>query len=420
MSDLLHQIQTLQFQDKNQAETLLLSFLREIFSAEVQTVELRPLAVSLNSFNGFMNLTDGSRYFFKTHTEPDGVISEYYNATQLADAGYPVIKPIFSSTEAGKQLLVYEVIYDQSVFDAAWTIESGDVELLRTLTIAQEKSDQQLYTLYLQSLAQQGAKDTVKAPIHQLFFHRLSGGRLHRFYGPLPDEPGEFPKIELPGGWYSMAQVRNIRWEINGQNYRETLDDLIKRALLLLQPLQNGPSIIGHGDAHNGNVFLRQHTQPPSLLYFDPAFAGRHHPLLDLTKPIFHNVFAMWMYFPQIKQAQTPITFRQIGNLWRLEYNYPLHSVRKMFLTSKVEHVLKPFLRELVQHKDLRHDWRAYFKAALFCCPFLTMNLTDKNKFSPEISLLGLAMAVEMGAESAGVRSYIDQVLDDVEVALGI
>ena len=30
------------------------------------------------------------------------------------------------------------------------------------------------------------------------------------------------------------------------------------------------------------------------------------------------------------------------------------------------------------------------------------MNLTDGGKFPPEISLLGLAMAVEMGAESSG------------------
>ena len=45
--DLLQRIQTLQFQDKSGAEKLLLSFMQEIFSSDVQTVELRPLAVSL-------------------------------------------------------------------------------------------------------------------------------------------------------------------------------------------------------------------------------------------------------------------------------------------------------------------------------------------------------------------------------------
>jgi hypothetical protein len=54
----------------------------------------------------------------------------------------------------------------------------------------------------------------------------------------------------------------------------------------------------------------------------------------------------------------------------------------------------------------------------LFCCPFLTLNLADEERFPPEIALLGLAMAVEMGAESAGERSLIDRTLDEVEAAL--
>src|SRR5690349_9113196 len=98
--DILYKIQTLQFHDKLSAERLLGTFIRDTFTLPVTTVELRPLAVSLNSFNGFLTLEDGKKLFFKTHAEPDSVISEYYNAQRLADAGYPIIQPIFSSTEA--------------------------------------------------------------------------------------------------------------------------------------------------------------------------------------------------------------------------------------------------------------------------------------------------------------------------------
>jgi len=42
------------------------------------------------------------------------------------------------------------------------------------------------------------------------------------------------------------------------------------------------------------------------------------------------------------------------------------------------------------------------------------MNLTDDTRFPPEISLMGLAMAIEMGAESKGKRSVIDMWLDYV------
>jgi hypothetical protein len=48
------------------------------------------------------------------------------------------------------------------------------------------------------------------------------------------------------------------------------------------------------------------------------------------------------------------------------------------------------------------------------------MNLADSGKFPPEISLLGLAMAVEMGSESQGQRSIIDRILDQVDSAINL
>lgn len=417
--NLLHRVQTLQFSDRLTAETILKSFLRETFDLEIVAVELRPLAVSLNSFNGFLTLTDGTRLFFKTHIEPDNVIGEYYNASRLASAGYPVIQPIFSSTESGKQILIYGVIDDPSVFDVAWQIENGDERRLSDLTKAQHDADDLLREFFIQTLAFQSADDAAQSPIHQLFCHRLMEGRLTRFYGALPGhDSGSEHRIHLPGGEFNMRVVRQAQWDINGQRYNQSLDDLIVNAIRLLNPNQDGLSIIGHGDAHNGNVFLQSHDGIPSLLYFDPAFAGRHDPLLDLVKPLFHNVFAMWMYFVQEKTAQTYISLNIQENVWHIDHDYILHSVRGMFLESKVERVLIPTLKLLKEKGYLRPDWRTYMKAALFCCPFLTMNLADANKFTPEISLLGLSMAVEMGAESSEKHSLIDQTLDEVAQAL--
>ncbi len=410
---LLQRIQTLQFSDKGAAEALLLSFIAETFPLQIEAVELRPQAVSLNSFNGFLTLRDGGRLFFKTHTEQDNVIDEYYNAAMLANAGYDVIQPIHSSTRAGQHLLIYEVIEDPSVFDVAWRIEGGDDTItLPGLTRAQQAADDDLLNCYLNTLEMQSASEAAKAPVHQLFYHRLTGGRLDRFYG------GD-SHILLPDGAHPMQRIRGMQWVINGQHYADTLEDIIVRATALLHPAQAGLSIIGHGDAHNGNVFYQQNLENgEKLLYFDPAFAGRHHPLLDLTKPLFHNVFAMWMYFPQIKRDQTEITVRHSDGTFHVAYDYHLPPMRHMFLRSKVDRVLIPILRELKQRRALRDDWRILLKAALFCCPFLTLNLADSDRFPPEISLLGLAMAVEMGAESTGKHSLIDSVLDEVDERL--
>ena len=52
---------------------------------------------------------------------------------------------------------------------------------------------------------------------------------------------------------------------------------------------------------------------------------------------------------------------------------------------------------------------------ALFCCPFLTMNLSDTNKFPPAITLLGLAMSVEMGSANLGTeKSLLDSEFESI------
>jgi hypothetical protein len=140
------------------------------------------------------------------------------------------------------------------------------------------------------------------------------------------------------------------------------------------------------------------------------------------VKPIFHNAFAMWMYYPDEKRATTAISFNPKDDVWVVDYDYDWHPVREMFLTSKFERTLKPLVNNLAERNQLPANWRIMLKSGLFCCPFLTLNLADEKRFPPEISLLGLSMALEMGLESgrsnAGDRSRIDRLLDDVEQSL--
>jgi hypothetical protein len=410
MGDTFQYIRELQFEDKGRAETLLLGFMQANYPFDIVSVELRPLAVSLNSFNGFLTLRDGTRLFFKTHTESDTLIHEYYNADLLANAGYPIIRPIYKSQEVGKQILIYNLIEDRSVFDIAWDLEND--QPAAAIEQAQYAADQLLYELYEKTLVHQSAEESARAPIHQLFSHRLTAGRLDRFYGPLTRLVLPAPRTDV----IRMSEVRQKRWVVNGQHYDETLDDLIRRAIDLLDPEQAGPAVVGHGDAHNGNVFFHPNNTPQKgeLVYFDPAFAGTHHPLLDLTKPLFHNVFAMWMYHPKEIKERTTVTLGEEGDTWHIDYDYRLPPIRQIFLDSKIKGLLQPTLKLLKDRGMLREDWRTFLKTALFCCPFLTMNLTDDVRFPPEISLLGLAMSIEMGGESKGKRSVIDTWLDYV------
>ncbi|MBX3080303.1 MAG: hypothetical protein KF716_01635 [Anaerolineae bacterium] len=390
----LHYIQQLQFTDRPAAEELTLAFVRATFlDLDVTQVQLRPLAVSLNSFNGLLTLRDGRQLFFKTHVEPGSIVQEYYNSTLLAEAGYPIIKPLYASTEYGKQFLIYEMIESLSVFDVAHALERGERHDLDALTSAQQTTDDLLWDIYASTLQPQSAEAAGQAPVHQLFYHRL-GTRYEQFYGA--------QSFMLPSANLAWDDLLSRRWIINGVAFEGTLASALDNARKVLCPERAGASIIGHGDAHNGNVFFT----PTGLLYFDPAFGGRHHPLLDLTKPLFHNVFATWMYHPLDVMNTLVLTWHDDGTTIHVEHNYQPSSVRHMFFESKVQRVLAP----LVAHTTIP-AWRDYLKASLLCCPLLTMNLSDRKRFPAEIALLGLCYAIEMGLPSLGSRTILDNAL---------
>jgi hypothetical protein len=404
--NLLQRIQSLQFQDRAAAERLLLDFVGETFpDLNAVGVELRPLAVSLNSFNGFLTLADGRRLFFKTHVEPGSVIHEYYNTTLLADAGYPIIRPLYASTEYGKQFLIYDVIESPSVFDVAHAIDLGERDDLPALTEAQNRADDDLLDIYLRTLEMQPAEEAGKAAVHQLFYHRL-GARYDQFY---VGKTVTFPGAQLP--W---EYILRRHWVINGVYYGATLGEAIERARTVIRPEQAGWSIIGHGDAHNGNVFFT----PGGLVYFDPAFGGRHHSLLDLTKPLFHNVFATWMYHPKEVAATLSTDWRDDGTTITVEHDHRPSACRRMFFHSKMDRVLKPLVAELYRRDGLASNWREYLKSALMCCPLLTMNLADSERFPPAIALLGLCYVVEMGLDSTHRRQVLDAELDIIDEVL--
>lgn len=398
----LYQIQTLQFTNLEAANEQMKTFLNKQLPFQVESVNIRPLAVSLNSINGILTTEDGKKLFFKTHVEPESIINEYYNSSILAEAGYPVIQPIFSSTEWGKQLLIYEFFEAPSLFNVAREIETGKRNDADSIIALQQKADSQLWQIYQNTLKILKAEEHAQAPIHQLFYHRLTGGRFSNFY--------EGKEIILPGYSISFEKLARMKWCINGVEFKDSLGELIQRARAILNPSRcDTPSIIGHGDAHNGNVFVEENR----LIYFDPAFAGRHSPFLDLTKPLFHNVFAIWMYFPNEVASTLSINLKIQGERIIVEHDFIPSKIRKEFLYSKIQFVLKPLLEELKSRGMLAEEWREYLKLALFCCPFLTMNLSDRKKFPPEIGLLGLALSVEMGSQGNS-KTLIDRELEAI------
>jgi hypothetical protein len=414
-------IQKKQFSDKAAAESMMLAFLQENEDPSITSVELTPKPESLNSINGFISYADGERFFFKTHVEENEQVSEYYNARKLADAGYPVITPRQITTRPGKQIVLYEIISYPTLFDLLKVEEdlllsgSPQSEQASLLHAAQARLDRDVCTIYGRTLAESSL--STDPPINQLFYHRLAeDGRLGLFY--------RGKSIQLKERPVSFNELSSLTWTINGVRYAQTLSEIIERSRRLLAP-RPGLVVIGHGDAHNGNIFVDLPNQ--KLNMFDPAFAGTHDPLLDLVKPLFHNIFARWMYFPEQVSGEFDLSYKISGGEIVLEHSFFPSRLRLDHLQVKKEHLLKPFLASLKERAragswGLAENWREYLRSALFCCPFLTVNLfappvaggTLAERYGLPVKLLGLSMAVAFGSTSHKGEDALSAVIDDL------
>ncbi|HLL79757.1 MAG TPA: HAD family hydrolase, partial [Ktedonobacteraceae bacterium] len=243
--DDLATIQRMQFSERDKAECLLRLWFARHMRLDTEQVTLTPKAVSLNSFNGFYRSL-GENYFFKTHVEEQGILEEYYHAELLHDAGYNIVRPLRTLHEGGQQMVIYPVVRWPVMFDLVRAVETGETAAsmgatIETLAAAEREEGARLLHIYRATLAHSTAEQHAQAPIHQLFWHRLMGGRLTSFYAG--------KQLPLPGNTSETLAFEDIaarRWIINGVEQRYTLGELIERAKIALHPNRATMTITGH------------------------------------------------------------------------------------------------------------------------------------------------------------------------------
>ncbi len=417
-----------------EAAPLIAEFARARLGLDCAKVTLRSDNYSLNSLHGVVELATpfaGEReLFFKYHQEEEEAkgVGEYYNSKLLEAAGLPVDVPLASRTEVGEQILFYKLRRSPRLADVCREIEAGGAppELEGQIVRAQEELDRQVGGKYLETLHLAAGAEAAGEALHQLFFHRLvdpgagrpfpPGGRWKAFY---LDGEFLFPGLDRPLTW---GEVSQLRWNVNGVSYQRTLGELFAESLTVLDPAclpAQTPAVVGHGDAHNANVWAETEADPPRLVMFDPAFAGRHLPaLLAEIKATFHNIFAHpeWLYYPEDAATRFSGSARLNGRTLEITHDWALTSLRRAFLETKTRLVWQPLLRALAQRDPAfaGSGWERYLRLALFCCPTLVMNLcAGAQRHNPISSLVGLSIAMMCGSEPEPGQS--DDVSDFLE-----
>ncbi len=435
-----------------QAQLLLVEFLTDLFPLKIASVQIRRDSLSLNSVNGFIYLrepdvkTGANELFFKFHHEEnEDVLKEYYNSQLLQDGGFPVEMPVYASQEVGKQVLLYQVKKAERLFDVCKRNEFSGAEFADVIK-AQEDFDDLSCARYLDSLHLAGQEELQEEPILQLFYNRLvddaalplplgegrgegslsNNGTIKRGETSLTPALSQRERGQFGGRFVQFYQdkdfifsectinfneLKNLKWRINGIEYKETLHEAFVKALNILSPKAHlsaenkYPALVAHGDAHNGNVWFNA-GNPPSLSLFDPAFAGLHIPaLLAEIKTTFHNIFAhpLWLYDSVEADKNLDVSLKIKDNYVEITHNWQLSPLREAFLTSKQERIWKPLLQKLKYENLLPENWQDYMRSALFCCPSLVMNLrsyagNNNNFHTQKTSALGLSISMMLSS----------------------
>lgn len=411
--------------DVASAEAIITGIIREVFHLEVASLVLSKDRYSLNSLNGLVRLLTGEELFFKFHHEEavEVTLEEFYRGEVLEAVGYPIDMPVLVSREVGKQLLLYRRRTGPRFSDVCDRLEEKSGDELEVALSAQRHLDEMTHALYVKTLHDASAAEVAAEPINQLFFHRLAsstergtlGARARRFFFGR--------EFRLPGATLEADALRSAKWVINGIEYQDSIGELLDRSLRVLEPhsLAGFGAVVAHGDAHNANVwFEANHDGPARLVFFDPAFAGKHIcALIADAKATFHNIFAhpCWLYNPSAvaERFKVEATFKR-GAI-EIHTDWDLTALRAAFLDIKASSLWAPLLLRLRGRGLLGDNWRETLRAALFCCPTLVMDLCagGAGGHTPESSALGLAVAVMVGSEPGrGGADRMSTFLDDI------
>ena len=402
-----------------EAAEVVARLLNEEFGLQAVNCAINSDIYSLNSLNSIFE-AGGEPLFFKFHQEENegAMAGEYYRARLLADAGLPVDLPLHASSELGRQILVYRRRADPRFADVLRKLDLADDADGRKIALAAELGlNARTMEVYRQTLHAITTAQSAAEPIHRLFHERLVtpgrpgalGGRFTSYY--------QHQAFALPGLTIGWDELKTLAFAVNGVRYDRTLGQLFDAAFVRLRPdqLADNGGVTAHGDAHNANVWFAG----GQLALFDPAFAGSHIPaLLAEVKTTFHNVFAhpLWLYEPAEATKRYSAATRRRGDTLHIEHDWRPGPVRLGLMQLKAEQIWKPLLALLAAQGLLPADWRRVVKLALFLCPTLVMNLragADGGAHNPVSSAIGLATAVEMGAEPERM-DVLSQMLDAV------
>lgn len=213
----------------------------------------------------------------------------------------------------------------------------------------------------------------IKSRANKLFFYRFTGQRYREFY-----------KTEKS----NISNLFNRKIILNGQTLPLTVEQIIYN---LLKKYTNHDdtlrveSILGHGDAHHGNIIINK-----KIWFIDNEYADVTTPLMEIAKP-YYNDFLGGIFFGGIRMYNSLFridSFRDDGTDINSKITVSDEFQRFIEIAS-----IKLKLRRHIVNKNTK-DFIS-FNDYLFLCHILTKNPNDYSLRSQRLFLI-LAVVIQL------------------------
>jgi hypothetical protein len=169
----------------------------------------------------------------------------------------------------------------------------------------ERKKEKILLTLFLQKKKVLDYKDYIKLKPNQLFYKRLLGGRYKEFYRDNKN---------------GLSRYFNHQIILNGKPLPQTINEVFDRIRqkYLIQKNRKVIGIMGHGDAHHGNIMIDK-----NINFIDTEYADFATPFMELSKPYYNDfIGTLFFYMPRRLERCFQIKkFKDSENVLNFEIN---------------------------------------------------------------------------------------------------
>ncbi|KAI0414122.1 hypothetical protein F5X98DRAFT_390129 [Xylaria grammica] len=234
---------------------------------------------------------------------------------------------------------------------------------------------------YRSSLSLQSIAPAPRQNIQRFFHDRLlNDRRMHEYYGQ---------GVTLGGETVSLERLFSLRWIINGKPY-PSLREAFDEARVAMAPssalMLSCPIAFGLGDAHGGNVMLKQGNEngvTNDVLFIDYEVAGLHPVMVDLTKPLYGDGFFETLYqrlMPGKVDLGLKYRLRSDTNTILIDISPQLDSLTQAIMDIKLRYLVKPLCDEVRSLGGDLEDHVPLLGTALFLCATVARDFSNSDQ----------------------------------------